>query len=114
MSARTRRPAPPPLKLTEVADEMEEWDGPCHCDRPPPGESGIIECTPCAIRRWRRAVMAAIQREAQADELLVASEGLYGSATLLLTGRCPASLVEEQVPVIARASNAILAAKAVK
>lgn len=111
--AAQKRKASPPIKLTEVSDEMESWESNCHCDFPTPGESGVIECSSCAIRRWRRAVFAAIQREAQAEELLEASELLYGSATLLLTGRCSAQLAEEQMPNFKRASDAILAAKAV-
>lgn len=43
------------LRLARSADfaahELEQWVGECHCDLPPEGESGKIECFPCAAKR---------------------------------------------------------------
>lgn len=64
MSKKKKPPAP--LTLYEVADEMEPYASqPCHCDFPPPGEFGTIECTRCAVLRWQHAVLAAIIKGAK-------------------------------------------------
>ncbi len=41
-----------------VSEELDNQLG-CYCELPPPGESGVIECTPCRDRRLARTLRAA-------------------------------------------------------
>lgn len=103
---RSRRQSPIPL--SQAVDEMDPWAcGRCYCDEPPPGESGTIECTNCAVRRWQRAVKSSAKAEALTESLAHALKECVDSSTLLLTGRCTADLLDEQKVTFARAYDVL-------